>query len=183
MTGRSDTNLKTNLYTLGKFGKSLRETLDTTSGQLYDRGKMKAKITVNDLTPDFVKIHCKAIWYMDGFLKLSTIRHISYEPSHLNHLLKDDSLYISYSGLIRKEVEGAFTTYKGYDFILSGNDIIHVLNALEEYGQTNIKPELQKAKAAVSKKIEWFRSTYPEDYKRIFNTDELIDIFKHESYK
>lgn len=176
-----NTNLKTNLYTFGKFGKSLYEIIDPST--LYDRGKMKAKIKAEQLSPDFCKIHCKSIWYMDGFIKISTIRHIAYEPSFLNHILKDDCLYISYERSIKKETENDRSFYKDYDFILSGSDIIRVLNSIDTYGTQNIKAELQKVRAGVNKKIEWFKENYPEDYYRIFQTRDSIDIFKCDQFK
>lgn len=176
-----NTNLKTNLYTLGKFGKNLYEVID--SSTLYDRGRMKAKTKVELLSPDFCKIHCKSIWYMDGFLKTSTIKHIVYKPSFLNHILKDDTLYISYDRSIKEETDKNLTFYKDYDFILSGSDIVRVLNSLDEYGTQNIKPEVQKAKQAVNKKVDWFRQNYPEDYYRIFQTREQLDVFKTEHFR
>jgi hydroxymethylpyrimidine pyrophosphatase-like HAD family hydrolase len=121
---------------------------------------------------------------MNGFIKTSTIRHIAYEPSHLNHILKDDALYISYERSIKKEEDkSGLSLYKDYDFILSGSDIIRVLNSIDTYGTQNIKPELHKVKAGVNKKIEWFKENYPEDYYRIFQTRDSIDIFKCDQFK
>lgn len=171
--------LKSNLYTLGKFGKNLRETIDTDSGTLYDRGKMKAKITVADLTEDYCKIHCKDIWYMDGFIKTSTIRHIAYQPSHLNHLFKDDTLYVSYERPIRQTKDGAFTVYTGADFHISGHDLVNVVNHIEKHGMPDVQHELQHVKAEIKQKVEWFRTNYPEDYHNAFLTYEPVDVFKY----
>lgn len=170
------TNLKSNLYTFGKFGKSLRETTD--NGTLYDRGKMKAKITADDITDDYCKIHCRDIWYMDGFIRTSTARHIAYQPSHLNHLFKDDTLYISYDRPIRKQTDGAFTIFNGADFHISGNDIVNVINHMEQHGIPDIQHEIQHVKTEIRQKVEWFKTNHPDEYRAAFGTDEPVDVFK-----
>jgi len=170
--------LKSNLYTYGKFGKSLRETVDTDSGILYNHGKTKTKIKESDLTPDFVKIHCRDIWYMDGFLKTANVKHVAYSASHLNHLFKDDYLYISYDKQIKQNVENGITTYTGADIRISGNDIINVVNYIQLYGSTEIKSELLKVESEIWKKVEWYKNNYPDDYERIFHTKNMVNPFK-----
>jgi len=170
--------LKSNLYTYGKFGKSLRETLDTNSGVLYNHGKTKTKVKESDLTPDFVKIHCRDIWYMDGFLRTSNVKHVAYSASYLNHLFKDDYLYISYDRQIKQVVENGLTTYTGADIRISGNDIINVINNIGIYSTSGVQHELMKIEADIHKKVDWFRTNYPENYERIFATKEPVNVFK-----
>lgn len=169
--------LKSNLYTLGKFGKSLRETLDTDT--LYNNGKTKAKITVGDITDDYCKIHCRDIWYMDGFIRTSNIKHVTYQPSHNNHLFKDDTLYISYDRAIKPTTDGAFTTFNGADFHISGNDIVNVVSHIGRHGLPDVQHELQHVKTEIKQKAEWFRLNHPDEYERIFRTTEPVDVFKH----
>ena len=174
------TPLKSNLYTYGKFGKALRETLDTDSGTLYDRGKIRSKLKPSDINPDdFCPIHCRDIWYMDGFIRTSNIRHVAYVPAHLNHLFKDDTLYISYERPIKPAKDGAFTTYSGADFHISGNDIVNVVNHAEQHGLPEIQHEIQHVKAEIREKVKWFKEHHPDEYFRVFNTNDDTDVFKH----
>lgn len=170
--------LKSNLYTFGKFGKALRETLDTKT--LYDRGKIKAKISADDINPDeYCPIHCRDIWYMDGFIRITTIRHVAYNPSHLNHLFKDDTLYVSYDRSIKPTSDGIFTTYSGADFHISGNDIVNVVNHIEQHGLPDVQNEIQRVKNEIREKVKWFKEHYPDDYFAIFQTNDDTDVFKH----
>lgn len=171
------TNLKSNLYTFGKFGKSLRETIDTQT--LYDRGKIKAKIKPSDISDDdYCPIHCKDIWYMDGFIRTSTIRHIAYQPSHMNHLFKDDTIYISYDRSIKPAKEGMFTVFTGADFHITGHDIVNVVNHIEHHGLPDVQHELQHVKNEIRQKVEWFRTNHTDEYNSIFQTTEPVDVFK-----
>lgn len=171
-------NLKSNLYTFGKFGKALLEVLDTQN--LYDRGKIKAKITADDINPDdYCRIHCRDIWYMDGFLRTSNIRHIAYQPAHLNHLFKDDTLYISYERPIKPSNDTTLITFNGADFHISGNDIINIVNHAEKHGLPDLQHELQHVKTEMRQKVEWFRTNHPDEYFRAFQTNEPTDVFKY----
>ena len=44
------------IYTYGKFGKGLRETLDTENKFLYSHGRYPTKIVAEDLPEDYIKI-------------------------------------------------------------------------------------------------------------------------------
>ena len=83
-------------YTQGKFGKGFRETIDTNNEYLYSRGRYLTKIKKEDLPEDYVEFRSRAIWYMTGYLKTSGIVDIDYKAMKVNHLFKDDYLYISY---------------------------------------------------------------------------------------
>lgn len=170
--------LKSNLYTYGKFGKALRETIDTDSGTLYDRGRIKTDLGESDLTPDFCRIHNRDIWYMTGFIRTANIRHVAYLPSHLNHLFKDDYLYVSYDRPIREQDNNGVTTVTGAEYRVCGNDVVTLTKHIERFGIADVKPEIQKVKSLIKQKVEWFRQNHPEDYKRTFNTTEPVDVFK-----
>lgn len=90
-------------YTRGKFGKRLRETLDTGNPFLYSKGRYPTKITSEDLPEDYIEIHSRSIWYMTGYLKTSGIVDIGYTWIKENHLFKDDYIYISYKEKLRIE--------------------------------------------------------------------------------
>ena len=84
------------VYTHGKFGKSLREILDTDNPLLYSGGVYPTKITELDLPEDYIDIQSRVIWYMKGHLKTSGIVDMEYTYSRVNHLFKDDFIYLSY---------------------------------------------------------------------------------------
>ncbi len=50
------------LYTHGRFGRRLRETVDTENPFLYSHGRYLTKITPEDLPEDYIKIHSRTIW-------------------------------------------------------------------------------------------------------------------------
>ena len=56
-----------NVYTQGKFGKGLREIVDTDNPLLYSDGRYPTKLTAADLPEDYIKIRSRVIWYMKGY--------------------------------------------------------------------------------------------------------------------
>ena len=59
-------------------------------------GHYPTKIKKEDLPEDFVEFHSRSIWYMYGYLKTSDVIDVGYKPFKINHLFKDDYIYISY---------------------------------------------------------------------------------------
>lgn len=176
--GQHKDKLKSNLYTFGKFGKSFGETTD--NGNLYDRGKIKAKLQPQDIPDDYCPIHNKTIWYMDGYIRTSNIKHVAYQPTYNNHLFKDDTLFISYERQIKTEQNGMFNVHTGADFIISGNDIVRVVKHAEQHNP-NIQNELQHVKSQIRQKTEWFKQNQPTEYNRIFTNNE-DDPFKSDYF-
>lgn len=91
-----------NVYTQGKFGKGLREIVDTDNPLLYSDGRYPTKLTAADLPEDYIKIHSRVIWYMKGYLRTSGIVDMMYRWVRENHLFKDDYIYISYHGPLKE---------------------------------------------------------------------------------
>ena len=91
-----------NVYTQGKFGKGLREIVDTDNLLLYSDGRYPTKLTAADLPEDYIKIHSRVIWYMKGYLRTSGIVDMMYRWVRENHLFKDDYIYISYHGPLKE---------------------------------------------------------------------------------
>lgn len=81
-------------YTKEKFGKKFRETVDTDNEYLYSKGRYPTKIKEEDLPEDYIKFRSRAIWYMTGYVKTSGVFDIKYKAMKLNHLFKDDYIYI-----------------------------------------------------------------------------------------
>ena len=92
-------------YTQGKFRKRFRETVDTNNEYLYSRGHYPTKIKEEDLLEDYIEFRSRVIWYMIGYLKTSGVVDMDYKALKINHLFKDDYLYISYKEKLIKIID------------------------------------------------------------------------------
>lgn len=167
--------LKSYLYTKGKFGKRFREVLDTNNEYLYSHGRYPTKTRKEDLTEDYIEFRSRVIWYMTGYVKTSGIVDIGYKSIKINHLFKDDYLYISYKEKLKfeKNIFG-FCDYTNYDICICGNSIIPILFAIEENSKININGVKEK----IYEKVDWYKNHYKEDYLIQFD-DENVDIFEY----
>lgn len=161
------------VYTIGKFGKGLRETLDTENPLLYSDGRYPTKLSSEDLPEDYIAFCSRVIWYMNGYIRTSGIIDMKYRWVKENHLFKDDYIYISYHGPL-KEVVGrwGFTDIEDYDVCVCGNDIIRIVLAAEKYSgfdTTEIRTEIEKKRV-------WLRDHEPEFYQSFVGEDK--DIFE-----
>lgn len=163
------------LYTIGKFGKGYREVINTDYPFLYSGGVYPTKLTVSDLPDDYIPIHSRVIWYMHGFLRTSGITDMKYTYVKENHLFKDDYLYISYHGKIKRvdETEGIFRIidYIDYDFCICGNDIVDIVLAAEKYSGF----DTTVVRGGIEEKRVWLRDNEPDYYKSCVGED--VDIF------
>lgn len=166
--------ITSNVYTRGKFGKRLRETLDTENPFLYSHGRYPTKITAEDLSEDYIEFHSRVIWYMTGYLKTSDIVDMDYRPFRINHMFKDDYLYISYKEKLRIETDRyGFTDYVNYDVCVCGGAIVDIVLAAELY--SNFDTTLIREK--IEEKRVWFRDNHSDSYKAEVRFDE--DVFEH----
>ena len=127
------------LYTKGKFGKGCIRSVDTNNEYLYSKAMYKTKIKKEDLPDDYIEFRSGTIRYMTGYLKTSGVVDIDYTYFLENHIFKDDYLYISYKGKLKKEK----TSYGrerivNYDICIYDNDIIPILHAIEKNSNINI---------------------------------------------
>lgn len=161
-------------YTVGKFGKGYREVLNTDSPYLFARGRYPTKITAEDLPEDYIEVRSRVIRYTTGYFKTSGIVDMKYQRSNLNHLFKDDYLYVSYSEPLKCEKNRfGFNDVVNYDICLCGNCIIPFILAAEKYSgidTTNIRKQIEE-------KRKWFKENYREDYIRMFG-DRDVDLFQ-----
>lgn len=163
------------LYTHGKFGKRIREVLDTDNEYLYAQGRYFTKIKPEDLPEDYIKIHSRSIWYMNGYLKTSGIIDIKYKWRKINHLFKDDYIYISYKEKLREEkTSWGSTDYANYDICICGNSIIPIILAAEKYSNIDIS-ELKKQ---IEEKRVWYKEHCKDDYIRQFG-DKDVDLIEY----
>lgn len=168
------------LYTCGKFGKRLRETLDRDNPFLYSGGRYATKITKDDLPEDYIEIHSRAIWYMTGYLKTSGIVDMAYTWARVNHLFKDDYLYISYAEpLRRKKTEWDFVDIVSYDVCICGNDIVDIILAAEKYSGF----DTASVRAEIEKKRIWLRDHESEEYAMAVGADkDIFELRKEKGY-
>ncbi|MCD8253479.1 MAG: hypothetical protein LUD40_16480 [Phocaeicola dorei] len=165
-------------YTKGKFGSRLRETLDTTSGTLYSKGKYKTKIKVEELPSNYIEFFSRSIWYMTGYLKTSDIKDVKYRALKINHLFKDDYIYLSYDKPIQPiTTQWGSLDYDDYDLCICGNSIIPIIFAVEE----NSHLDLSEVKQQVNEKAKWYAENYGDRYGSgdLLELDEQgnLDIF------
>lgn len=168
------------VYTHGKFGKSLREILDTDNPLLYSGGVYPTKITELDLPEDYIDIQSRVIWYMKGHLKTSGIVDMEYTYSRVNHLFKDDFIYLSYHDKLQTETDKwGFTHYTNYDVCVCGNDIVDIVLAAEIYSGFDTSEIRRK----IEEKRIWLRDNHPDDYEQFVKEDEdIFDLWKRKGY-
>lgn len=125
--------LNSNWYTVGKFGKRFRETMDTKNEYLYSKGRYPTKIKNEDLTEDYIEFRSRDIWYMTGYIRTSGVVDIGYTYIKENHLFKDDYLFISYKEKLKFEKSKfGFCEFINYDICICGNSIIPILLAIKK---------------------------------------------------
>lgn len=152
--------IKSNLYTKGKFGKRIREILFTDTEFLYEEGRRKSNIREEDLLEDYIMIHSRTLWYMDGFVKLSDVKYAYCTTVHENHYRKDDYIYISYdSEIVEQKDEYGFRDVIGFDYCFCGNGIEDIIRGIERFSPA---VDLGQVKAALKEKDEYLREYHPE---------------------
>ena len=123
----------------------------TPDGTLLAQGKYRTKIFASDLPPWFVygDLHGGS-----GFISAKEVRDLLYRPNYVScHFLKDDFLFISYSGKIENTISSeGFQWYTGYDYSISGHIIQDFIQAASIYSHIDIG-EIQ---SEIDKKKEWY---------------------------
>lgn len=134
------------------------------NGWLYARGKNRTKITAEDLPEHYIPM---TVYKVRGYISVKGIKDIVYYPNyHINHMHRDDLLYISYTTPIKKEpriynVRDDFD-YSNYDALLWGANIIDFIEAVRKYKSYNIEPIAEE----VIKKEKFFMEKHPEECMR-----------------
>lgn len=171
--------IKALCYTKGHFGKGIREIVDTDNECLYSMGRYPTKIKKEDLPEDYIEFRSRVIWYMTGYLKTSGVVDIDYKAMKINHLFKDDYLYISYKEKLKtKENEWGSFDYTNYDITVCGNSIVPILLYIEKYSNFNI----ERVKKQIYDKIKWLKENCEFEYNQFFG-DKDIDIFEYYKYR
>ena len=169
---RNKKRITSNFYTHGKFGRRVREIVDTDNPFLYSCGRYLTKITPDDLPEDYIKIHSRAIWYMSGYLKTSGIVDMYYTYCKENHLFKDDYIYLSYNKKLHLETtQWGYVDIVDYDVCICGNDIINIVLAAEKYSGI----DTSSVRTRIEEKRIWLRDNEPDEYQMAVGED--TDIF------
>lgn len=167
---------KAKYYTLGKFGKRIRETLDTTSGTIYSKGQYKTKLNEADVPEYYCPIHSRSIWYMKGWVLTKGVTDIAYTYCKENHLFKDDYIYLCYDGkLERVDLRWGGVDYKN-GLAISGGDILDIILYVEKYS-----PNVDTAgvRELIAEKVKYLHEHETDYYYDVFHTHDLVDVFEY----
>lgn len=151
--------IKAPFYTETKVGlKSLYENTRLPNGCLYSKGEYKTKITAEDLPEHYIQGY---IFKVQGYISVLGIKDVVYTANyHVNHLHKDDFLYISYDKPITKEVDKrGRIDHLNYDAVLWGYMIVDFIRAVRKHHSYDIEPIALQVK----EKEAYFREHYPEE--------------------
>lgn len=132
------------------------------NGWLYSKGRYKTMITPEDLPEHYLE---GVIFRTYGYISVMGIKDIVYKPNYtVNHLHRDDLLFISFDKPIRTTVDGrGYTDYWDYDAVLWGGEIVRYIRAIRKYHSYDIEPIAEEVK----KKEKFFFENYPEECKFI----------------
>lgn len=114
------------------------------------KGTYPTKIKAEDLPEWFTYVYIHKNY---GYLSAKDVKGLSYHPFYAfdNHMYKDDSLFISYSHELDKEMGLNDRIYgRDYDFTLWGSTIVDFVDAVGKYSNfdvSEIKTELEKKRA------------------------------------
>lgn len=99
-----------------------------------------------------------------GYISVLGVKDILYKPNyHINHLHRDDFLYISYDKpIVETKDKHGYDIREGYDALLYGHMIIDFIRAVRKYQSYDIEP----IAIEVKKKEAFYREKYPEECSR-----------------
>lgn len=124
-------------------------------GYLYSHAKYPTKIKPEDL-PE---------WYMHGrffkqwgYLSAKGVTDMVYKPNNwVNHLFRDDILFIKYGGSIEQNSVG---WCEQYDMVLDGWDMVYFLAYLKVFQNYDVEPYLEQMRD----KVRLYQQTNPEEH-------------------
>lgn len=163
--------IKAPFYTEMKLGLvSLFNDTRLPEGYLYANGRNRTKIKPEDLPEHYIPL---LVYKVNGYITVDGIKDVVYKPNYwINHMHKDDFLYISYSTPIESEVNAqGRTEYYNYDAILWGGNIVKFIREVRKHGGYNIEP----IAAEVIKKEKFFIEKYPEERQYVGSSYTLLE--------
>ena len=167
-----------NLYTKHDVSKFVyyKGRKEAPDGLHYNMKGRVVKIRDEDFPEWYLHVY---IFHTYGWLNAKGVKYLVYSPNyHVNHLYKDDFLYISYDKPIVVDEEyykehGEIIPrpednpkrqlwYKGYDYNLYGGDIVRFAKAVKQYSDVEGIDEILDR---MEDKVEWFKENFPEEAK------------------
>lgn len=149
-------------YTETKIGiHNLFRNTRSPEGYLYSKGRYKTGITAEDLPEHYVY---GWIFKALGYISVLGVKDIVYKPNyHINHLHKDDLLFISYDKpIVETKDKFGYDIQDGYEAVLYGHMILDFIRAVRKYQSYDIEPIAYEVK----KKEAFYREKYPEECSR-----------------
>lgn len=146
---------------------------------LYSNLKYPTKITPEDLPKWFVK----GRYYKNyGFLSAKGVVDMVYKPNMwINHMFRDDSLYISFNKPIREvdvEVFGRMRKdYEDYDYVIEGTYAIDFVAAVKKYSDF----DTTAIEGAIIEKAAYFIEKFPEEHEAQ-DGDKIIEYLNQKFY-
>ena len=143
--------------------------------KLYSNLKYPTKITPEDLPEWFVK---GRYYKNQGFISSKGVVDLVYKPNMwINHMFRDDSLYISYNKPIIEIEEESFgrirKTYKDYDYVIDGTYAIEFVSAVKKYSDF----DTSAIEKAILDKVNYYVDKFPNEHESR-NPEELKKYIK-----
>ena len=142
---------------------------------LYSNLKYPTKITPEDLPEWFVK----GRYYKNhGFLSAKGVVDLAYKPNNwINHMFRDDSLYISFNKPIREvevdSIVGKRMDFTDYDYVIDGTYAIDFVAAVKKYSDF----DTTEIENAIIDKAYRFAEQFPDEHESQ-NLDRTIKYIK-----
>lgn len=144
---------KAHIYTTERISLSyLNRDSENSNGYLFSQGMYRTRILAENLPQWYVN---GLIYKTNGYISAKGIHHLIYKPCFMNHLYKDDILFISYENQIICNNVG---WPEGYDESISGNMIPLFIDAVKQYSDFDTK----EIEDAIKNKKEWYFEHYPD---------------------
>lgn len=139
-------------------------------GYLFSNFLYPTKIKPEDLPDWYVFGRYYKRW---GFLSAKGVKGIFYKPNlWMNHLLKNDLLFISYEYEKINETDVLNYDYNTFDYLISGNVILEFLNALRIYSP-NVS--IENTKELLKLKVKTLKEKHPHEFEDWdFDVDEYF---------
>lgn len=163
-----------NLYTIEKivWVRHQMQYIKDKDGYLFSDMVYPTKIKPEDLPEWYVHgRYCKR-W---GYLSAKGVADLKYIPNlWVNHFLKDDFLLVSYHEPIREVPDGKWIweKYNGFDFTISGNEILWFLKAARKYSEIDIS----EIAGQIQEKADMLPQKHPHEFKDFrFDVQAYLD--------
>ncbi len=146
---------------------------------LYSNLRYPTKITPDDLPEWFVKVR---FYKNHGFLSAKGVVDMVYKPNMwINHMFRDDSLYISFNKPIVEIDEEVFGRmrkgYKDYDYVIEGTYAVDFVAAVKKYSDF----DTSAIEAAIIEKAAYFIDKFPEEHESK-DGDKIIEYLNQKFY-